>query len=176
MEVGLAAFEPTWTIRRDRPGCRRSMKLLCAGTPNSGRPQTAVVNRIPIDHKTRVGSIPILKNYLREYFEILRREEIYSPRQVDDFERTEMEALLMRTTYLVFTVPGTDRLAAMIRIFNASIMRAYDGPNRLFEVGGRKSFVEREYGIELPELSLGMEIHELGRLVKTAEAIGNSVR
>lgn len=128
-----------------------------------GHLQVKTVETYPVDrnkHAT-VRAHPQLKAYVEEYFELLRSQKIYSETETNRDEQAELNALLLDSTFFVFTPSERSKLISMARLF--------DGTNS-------KTYIEAEFPhVKFPERETGGNIFEIGRLLSRIEASGENL-
>lgn len=131
--------------------------------PMFSRVQSNVVDSVPVylNKNITVASHPNLRSYIKTYFDYFRKNKTYTKKEIDHDEEQEMNASLLDTTYLVFTVADKDHLLTMIRIF--------DGTRS-------KTFIEKEFPhITLPGRDSGEMIFEIGRLFSNRNVESHSL-
>lgn len=125
-----------------------------------GRLQANVVNSFDINgHQKTVRDNPQLRSYVKRYFDNLRQDGTYTDSEIDHFESKELNSPLVNTTYISFTKPNSDKMLAMIRIFDATNI---------------KTFIENDFDLNFVERKSKERIFELGRLIATSEVEAKS--
>lgn len=125
--------------------------------PVFSRPQANVVNHkiLKSSELSTVETDPQLRSNVKQYFDQLRENKTFTEAEIARDENLELSAPLVNTTYLSFTMPGTERMLTLVRLF--------DGTHD-------KTYIEREFpNITLPRGKDGEKTLELGRLLAKNE-------
>lgn len=131
--------------------------------PILGRPLVNTVSTyVPRNNHLALEDVLQLSHYMNDYFARARTAKAFRSEEIDVDQQKEMSANVYDSTYFISTHPNTYLLIAMTRLMN---------------VTHTKSLVENEFpGVELPERKTGEEIREIGRLLATNAASGQSLR
>jgi hypothetical protein len=143
-----------------------------------GKLQANVIRSLPLTARAAatVADDPVLSNYLRQYFNVLRANKTVSNKLIDEHERRQLEAPLNRATFLVFTDPLSHDLRAMLRIFDGRPLKFLEaGLNAQERPGAEKTDIETDFPhVVFPEREQGLPVYETGRLFASPEVRANS--
>lgn len=143
-------------------------KVMVEWNPITGYPIVTLVwrNQVHENQSKTVKDVHPLNDYIRKYFNFYRtklksNKQTYSREEIQKDEDAELDSTLVNSSYFIFTLPGTQTLVSMARLFDAT---------------HTKSFIERELeNVVFPERKNKEPIYELGRVYATEYADGNSI-
>lgn len=166
-ESDLYIFSPSHQPGEKNPAFLQT--VLVRWNPILGKLQSFVTESIPVlklpgqtfTEGPTVSNQKTLKEYIRNYFDRLRKDKAYAPEEIAIDEKKELAALQMNTIVFAFTRPGTTELLAMMRVFDGT-----DAP----------IYIEREFPhLQLPERKLKEPVLEIGRVLSSPDIQAHSL-
>lgn len=159
--------------------CPSIVEMVVRWNAKLGRPQSYIQESIPLSSFTHptVSANPLLMQYLKSYFDTLKKNATISPEKIEESFRREASAPLARSTFFVFTRPGTNDLVAMVRLFDGGRLEFFNThEHKHYNRGEELTYIERDFPhLRLPGREENLPIIELGRLLATPDAAGNSL-
>lgn len=134
-----------------------------------GRLEASLIRAVPLRKHLRVAGDARLVKFLDRYFDYFRNLSSYQDMEIAQHRQYEMNASLVRNTYVVFTRPEfPDEAVATVKIFNGSpidftdeqLQRMVNDPQEM------QSSIEHVFPhLVLEERKSGGAVREIGRML-----------
>jgi hypothetical protein len=153
-------------------------EVLVSWNPFVSKLQANVIRSYSLqsENTPKVGGLKKLRDYFKMYFDTLRQNQTVPDEWINEFEREEMDSSLARSTIFAFTETHTEKLLALVRIFDGSQMEFYDSQDQWrYDHDDKRLPIKQAFpAISLPELQNFEHVLEIGRVLATKDIIANS--